>query len=160
PERDDAIDTRPVRPCCRRRTPSRQACAPGDGSPCPCHQPQEKNLMFVQLLKDWKGKSAGERIDVPEEFAPLLLEQKVAQACEGPTPGLVARAAEQTATRLDAAITRARGQFADAQAQSRRHAVPALFGDSARPGDHDVRKNFGDWLLHVARQDDAYLEKT
>lgn len=115
--------------------------------------------MFVQLLKDWKGKSAGERIDVPEEFAPLLLEQKVAQPCEDPTPALVARASEQVASRLDGAISRALGQFADAQAQSRRHAVPAIFGDGSRGADHDVRKNFGDWLLHVARQDDAYMEK-
>lgn len=119
--------------------------------------------MFVQLLKDWKGKSAGERLDVPEEFASLLLEQKVAQPCEDPTPALVARAAEQAASRLaqnlDGAITRVLAQFADAQTQSRRHAVPAIFGDGARPGDHDPRKTFGDWLLHVARQDDGYLEK-
>jgi HK97 family phage major capsid protein len=119
--------------------------------------------MFVQLLKEWQGKSAGERIDVPEEFAGLLLDQKVAQVCEDPTPGLVARAAEQAAGRLaqnlDGAINRALKQFADAQSQSRRHAVPAIFGDNPATSERDTRKNFGDWLLHVARQDEAYLEK-
>jgi HK97 family phage major capsid protein len=120
--------------------------------------------MFVQLLKEWKGKSAGEMIDLPEEFAALLLDQKVAAACDDPTPALVARAAEQAAGRLaqnlDGAINRALAQFADAQSQSRRHAVPAIFGDGASATDRDPRKNFGDWLLHVARQDDNYLEKT
>jgi hypothetical protein len=40
-------------------------------------------------------------------------------------------------------------QFADAQTQARRHAVPAIFGPG-QGGDPDS-KTFGDWLLTIAR---------
>lgn len=35
--------------------------------------------MFIQLLQEWQGKPAGEQLDVPDEYGPLLIEQKVAQ---------------------------------------------------------------------------------
>jgi HK97 family phage major capsid protein len=120
--------------------------------------------MFVQLLKEWKGKAAGEKLDLPDDYAALLLDQHVAQACDDPTSALVTRALEQASGKLshdlDNVINVALKRFADAQSQSRRNAVPAIFGEGARASDHDPRKNFGDWLLHVARQDDGYLEKT
>src|SRR6266446_4557587 len=121
--------------------------------------------MFVMLTKDWKGRPAGEKIDVPDEFASLLVNQQIAQPCDDPTPALVAKAVEQAAGKLtqgvDGVINLALKQFADAQAQARRHAVPAIFGsDGASALGRDPKKNFGDWLLHVARQDDGYLEKT
>jgi len=56
---------------------------------------------------------------------------------------------------LDGAIQTALKQVADAQAQARRHAVPALFGDGAG----DPRRCFGDFCLAVARDDRHYLEK-
>lgn len=122
--------------------------------------------MFVMLLKDWKGKPAGEKIDVPDEFASLLVEQKIAQGCDDPTSGLVAQVMEQAAGRLtqslDGVISLALKQFADAQSQARRNSVPAIFGSDGASalGGRDPKKNFGDWLLHVAMQDDGYLEKT
>lgn len=120
--------------------------------------------MFVQLLQEWQGKPAGEQLDVPDEYAPLLVEQKVAQPCADPTGSIVARAVEQAAGKLtqnlDGIINMALKQFADAQSQARRHAAPAIFGVDGSQNGRDPRRNFGDWLLHVARQDDGYLEKT
>src|SRR5437763_2628217 len=119
--------------------------------------------MFVMLTKDWKGRPAGEKIDVPDEFASLLVGQQIAQPCDDPTPGLVARAVEQAAGKLtqslDGAVNAALKQLAEAQTQARRHAVPAIFGTDGAALGRDPKKNFGDWLLHVARQDDGYLEK-
>ena len=118
--------------------------------------------MFLQLLQEWQGKPAGEQLDVPDDFGPLLVEQKIAEPCADPTGALVARAVEQAAGKLtqglDGVLNAALKQFADAQSQARRHATPAIFGDSK--GERDPHRNFGDWLLHVARQDDGYLEKT
>lgn len=114
--------------------------------------------MFLQLLQDWKGKAAGERIDVPEPFAGVLVEGKVAQACEDPTPALVARAMEQLAGKFTQGVERvvdaALKHFADAQAQAQRHAVGAIFG-AGQSG--DPRHSFGDWLLAVGRGDAKYL---
>jgi HK97 family phage major capsid protein len=116
--------------------------------------------MFIMLTKEWQGRPAGEKIDVPDEYASLLIEQRVGQGCDDPTPALVARAVEQAAVKLsrglDGAVNAALKQFADAQGQARRNSVPAIFGDAGGNPKHC----FGDWLLHVARQDDAYLEKS
>ena len=59
--------------------------------------------------------------------------------------------------RLSEGINAALVQFADAQGQSRRVNRPLMFGDGPAG---DPRKCFGDWLLHVARNDESYLEKT
>jgi HK97 family phage major capsid protein len=116
--------------------------------------------MFVQLLKEWKGKSAGEKIDVPDDYASLLFDQQLAQVCDDPTGPLVAQAAGKLTQSLDGIVNLALKQFADAQSQARRNSVPAIFGTEGGRGERDPHRNFGDWLLHVARQDDAYLEKT
>ena len=50
---------------------------------------------------------------------------------------------------LAAIINTALKQFADAQSQARRHAIPAIFG-LGQGGDPDG-KTFGEWLLTVAR---------
>lgn len=114
--------------------------------------------MFVQLLQEWQGKSAGEKIDVPDEFAGMLVEQKIAQSCDDPASALVARALEQVNGKLTQSLERvvdlALTKFADAQSQARRHAVPAIFG----PGQAgDPKRSFGDWLLAVGRGDAKYL---
>src|SRR3954453_223001 len=119
--------------------------------------------MFIQLLQEWQGKPAREQLDRPDELGPLLVDQKIGPPCADPTGALVARAVEQAAGKLtqglDGVINVALKQFADAQAQARRNSVPAIFGTDAKAG-RDPHHNFGDWLLHVARQDDGYLEKT
>jgi hypothetical protein len=106
--------------------------------------------MFVQLLKDFVGRKAGERIDVAEADAKALIANSTAQAVSDDliTPA-VQKAMEQAFAGLqkglDAVINTALKQFQDAQSQARKHAGPTLFG----PGDPHG-KTFGDWLLQVA----------
>jgi HK97 family phage major capsid protein len=117
--------------------------------------------VFIQLTKEFLGKKAGERIDVAEADAAQLVRQGVAvPVADDPVAPAVAKALEGAFAcynqGLDKAIQQALQAFADAQGQSRRHAVPALFGPG---GEGDPRKSFGDWALAVARNDRAYLEK-
>lgn len=117
--------------------------------------------MFVKLLKDWKGKAAGETIDVPDEYAPLLIDQQLAAVVpHDPIPDVITRSLEQAtgkwAQSMDQVINLTLQKFRDAQSQARKHAVPAIFGDG---GDGDPKKNFGDWACAVARDDRAYLER-
>jgi HK97 family phage major capsid protein len=108
--------------------------------------------VFVQLLKEWKGKPAGERIDIPDEFAPLLVEQKIAVSLTGdPVHSVVTKAMEEAAAKwaqsMDSVINLTLKKLQDAQSQARRHAVPAIFGED---GEGDTKRNFGDWLVKVA----------
>jgi HK97 family phage major capsid protein len=117
--------------------------------------------MFVELLKDFLGKKAGERIHVADAEAGQLIQAGIAKpVTDDPITPLVTQALESALggfTRgLDAIITQTLKQFADAQQQARKHAVPTIFG----PGQEgDPRKSFGDWLLACARGDGKYLEK-
>jgi HK97 family phage major capsid protein len=118
--------------------------------------------MFIQLLKDFLGKKAGERLSVDDAEGQGLIASGVAAAVkDGALDDLLDR--ELTGLRdrigrsMDAAVTSALHKFAGAQRLARKHAVPALFGED---GDGDPQgKSFGDWLLGVARNDRAYLEK-
>ncbi len=116
--------------------------------------------MFVELTKEFLGRRAGERIDVAEADARQLVAAGTARPVgdDQLTP-LVNKALESAVSGLtrglDGAIQTALKQVADAQAQARRHAVPALFGDGAG----DPRRCFGDFCLAVARDDRHYLEK-
>ena len=110
--------------------------------------------MVMQLLKECVGRKPGERIDASESDANALIAQQLATPVTDDliTPA-VQKAMEQAFAGfqkgLDAVINTALKQFADAQSQARRHAVPALFGPG-QGGDPDG-KTFGDWLLTVAR---------
>jgi hypothetical protein len=117
--------------------------------------------MFVELLKDFLGKKAGERIAVSSEEGQQLITAGVARAVtDDPITPLITKGLESALggfTRgLDAIITQTLKQFADAQQQARRHAVPALFGPG---GAGDPKRSFGDFCLAVARGDRNYLEK-
>ena len=116
--------------------------------------------MFIELVKEWKGKPVGERIDVPEEYVQILIDSGTARKCDDPTNGLVSKAMEQAAGKLteslDGIIALAMKQFATAQTKSRKNGVPEIFGDN---GEGDAKHCFGDWLLHAYKQDQAYLEK-
>ncbi|MCS6851556.1 MAG: phage major capsid protein [Gemmataceae bacterium] len=108
-----------------------------------------------------------EPLPPPAEVAPKAadgisaLPTAPAEGPADPLGPLVQRSIEQALGRLSegisAAVNAALQQVLEAQGQARRHAVPALFGPT---GDGDPHKCFGDWLLHVARNDARYLEKT
>ena len=117
--------------------------------------------MFVELLKDFLGKKAGERIHVGEAEGRQLINAGVAKAVsDDPLTPLVTKAMESALSGfnrgLDAIITETLKQFSQAQGMARKHAVPVLFGPG---GNGDPRKSFGDWLLACARNDARYLEK-
>ena len=117
--------------------------------------------MFVTLKKDFLGNQAGKIIDVAESDAKSLSDQGVAEAVQhDPLALLITRSMEQMLGNLnkslDAAINAALKQFADAQGQARKHALPAIFG----PGGHgDVRRNFGDFCLAIATGNRKRLEE-
>jgi HK97 family phage major capsid protein len=118
--------------------------------------------MFVQLLKDFLGKKAGERLSVDDAEGLALVSGGTAVAVkDDPLNDLVgnelAGLLDRFTKSADAAITAALQKFADAQRLARKHAGPLLFGPQ---GDGDPRgKSFGDWLLAAARNDRGYLEK-
>jgi HK97 family phage major capsid protein len=118
--------------------------------------------MFVQLLKDFLRKKAGERLSVDDAEGQALIAAGVAApVTDDPLNDLVSREMSGFLDRftksMDAVITAALHKFADAQKMARKHGAPILFGEA---GDGDPRgKSFGDWLLGVARNDRTYLEK-
>jgi hypothetical protein len=106
--------------------------------------------MFFELLKDWNGHKAGTVIALAADDAgPLVRGGVVRAVADDPLGPVLTRS-------LETLINQTLRKIADAQAQSRRVAVPALFGDS---GAGDLKKSFGDWCLAVARNDRNYLEK-
>jgi len=118
--------------------------------------------MFVQLLKDFLGKKAGERLSVDDAEGQTLVAGGVATAVkDDPLNDLVGRELagflDRFTKSMDAVISAALQKFAEAQKLAHKHATPILFGPS---GDGDPKgKSFGDWLLGVARNDRGYLEK-
>src|SRR5207253_3221559 len=117
--------------------------------------------MFVQLQKAFLGKQPGERIDVDQEHAEKLIDLGVAAAVTDDliTPA-VSKALEgafkKFSAGLDSMIDQSLKQFANAQGQARKHAVPAIFGPDD-VGNGDPHHSFGDWLLAVRRGDSKYL---
>jgi HK97 family phage major capsid protein len=118
--------------------------------------------MFVQLLKEFLGKKAGERLSVDDAEGQSLMAAGVAavvkdDALNDLVGQQLAGFRENITRSMDAAIGTALQKFADAQRLARKHAVPLLFGEN---GEGDPKgKSFGDWLLGVARNDRGYLEK-
>jgi HK97 family phage major capsid protein len=117
--------------------------------------------MFIQLKQPYFGKAVGERVDVDEAHAQTLVQQGIAETVAGdPLGDLINRQLGSTIENLtrsiDQAVNDALKRYQDAQAQARRHSVPAIFGEG---GQGDPKKNFGDFCLAVARNDRSYLEK-
>jgi HK97 family phage major capsid protein len=109
--------------------------------------------MFVQLRKEFLGNPPGKRIDVTDEHGQLLVQRGIADPLtEDPVAPLVNRTVEQMTARMSEGVNAALKQFA----ASRDRNAPALFGGDVPA---NPRKSFGDWLLHVARNDEPYLEK-
>jgi len=110
--------------------------------------------MFVQLKQKYFGKEIGERIDVPEEkHVKSLIEQGIAEAIQGdPLGSLIETQVGNMLTNLtkslDQTIAETLKKFGEAQSKSRKNGIPLIFGEG---GEGDTKKNFGDWLLHVAK---------
>jgi HK97 family phage major capsid protein len=121
--------------------------------------------MFIKLLKDFMGNAPGKQLHVSDTQARLLVQQGIAEAVtDDPVAPLIAQSIDQVTNRLtqslDSIITTALKQFQEAQSQARKNSGPLIFGgDGASTLGHNPKHCFGDWLLHVARQDDSYLEK-
>jgi HK97 family phage major capsid protein len=118
-------------------------------------------MQWIELVKDYLGKKAGERLALDAGDASPLIAAGIARAVtDDPIAAAIAKGLDGALagfTRgLDQIIQQTLKQFADAQAQSRRNAAPILFGPG---GDGDPKKSFGDWALAVARNDRGYLEK-
>jgi HK97 family phage major capsid protein len=96
---------------------------------------------------------------VEKSHADTLIEKGVATAVTDDliTPA-VSKALEGAFAKftqaLDGIIDQSLKQFANAQTQAKKHAVPAIFGDGA---EGDKTHNFADWLLAVRRGDSKYL---
>src|SRR5262245_43598215 len=108
-----------------------------------------ENPMFVQLLKEYPGKSIGERIDVSDADAEQLIRQGWAQPIHEDllTPA-VARAVQGG---LDDAVDRALQKFLQSQAgRSRSNHLPfAGLGDAAHDNPRAGFKHFGEFALAV-----------
>ena len=117
--------------------------------------------MFIQLKRAYFGRQPGERVDVEEISGKSLIEQGIAEAVPGDHLGTliekqIGGMLEGLSRGLNDTIQKTLEQVARGQTLSRRSAVPLLFGEG---GHGDVKHHFGDWLLHVAQNDKAYLEK-
>src|SRR5260370_34817030 len=117
--------------------------------------------MFVQLTKDYFGQKAGARVDVDEPVARSLIEQGAAEAVHGdPLAPVVARSMETLlaglTTSLNASIDATLREFAAARTQSRKNAVPAIFGEGHGG---DPRRTFGSFLLAVRHHDPKALHE-
>ena len=117
--------------------------------------------MWIELLKEFLGKKAGERIFLDQGEAKALVAAGIArEVSDDPLSGVIAKGVESALagfTRgLDGIINATLKQFAQVQSMSRKNAVPILFGQD---GAGDPKKSFGDWCLAVARKDTGYLEK-
>jgi HK97 family phage major capsid protein len=117
--------------------------------------------MFVQLKQSFNGKAIGERIDVAEDHAKLLIQGGIAEAVQGdPIGELVQKQVggmlESLTKGLNDTITDTLKQFAETQKKSRKNAVPAIFGEGK---DGDPKKNFGDFCLCIATKNHKRLEE-
>src|SRR6266540_550541 len=114
--------------------------------------------MFVQLTKDSLGQKAGARIDVDDLVARGLIEQGVAEAVQGdPLGPIVARSMEAMLANLTRSLNDTLDstlrEFAVARTKSRKHAVPAIFGE----GGGDPQRSFGGFLLAIRQHDTRAL---
>jgi HK97 family phage major capsid protein len=117
--------------------------------------------MFFKLLKDWNGQKAGTQLALADADAVPLVQAGIMETVrDDPLTSVITRGVENALNGfqkgLDGIITATLKRFADAQAQSRRHGNPIIFGEN---GDGDSKKSFGDWCLAVARNEGSYLEK-
>jgi HK97 family phage major capsid protein len=119
--------------------------------------------MFVKLLQPFSGKAVGEQIDVSKDHADMLIKGGVAEAVQGdPLPALIEKQVggmlEGLTKGLNDTINETLKKISEAQAKSRRSAVPAIFGPGG-DGDGDPKKNFGDFCLSIATKNHKRLDE-
>ncbi len=148
-----------VRVVSSRRTPSRPPCAPGDGADVVPHLSTQRTTMFVQLTKDFLGRSAGERIDV----SPAEAQELVAAGSARPSPTIPSPAVSRA---VEGALSRHARRSTPSSTSRSKHrrrpgpGPPACRAGALRPGRRRRSEEcFGDWCLAVARDDRGYLEK-
>lgn len=119
--------------------------------------------MLLVLKAPLLGHPAGERVEMDDQAAKALIASGQAAELD---PNDVANqlaakamgaATDKIAASIDAVVNQALKQFADAQTLSHKGAAAKIFGEQ---GQGNPKSTFGDWLLHVAKNDEAYLEKT
>ena len=111
--------------------------------------------MFVELIKPFLGKAAGERLHLSAEEGQQLIQAGVARAVlDDPITPIITKGIESALagfTRgLDAVIQQTLKQFADAQGAARRHGVPAIFGPFAADLVELAAMRSGERVLDVA----------
>ncbi|MCI0680678.1 MAG: phage major capsid protein [Gemmataceae bacterium] len=101
--------------------------------------------MFIELLQEYHGKPAGERVYLADADAERLIRDGVGQAVDDPIAPLVTRALQ---TGVDAAVERAVAQCFSKRAASAK--VPfAGLGDAATDDPKAGFRNFGEFALAV-----------
>src|SRR5580765_2347125 len=116
--------------------------------------------MFVQLKSPWKGRAIGERLDVSDDDAELLVKAGLADKAPNVTAELISEAVAKTvaartvqmSTAMDAMLK----EFVKAAQGSHKNSRAAIFGPL---GDGDVKSNFGTFLIAVKARDVKSLEE-
>lgn len=117
--------------------------------------------MFVELLKDFLGQKTGTRLDVSEADAKGMVSAGTAKECPDDLIGkavseAMAKAMEGISGAMGKAVDAALKDFSQASQKSRRHGVPAIFGEG---GSGDPNRTFGAFLLAVRSRDYVKLEE-
>jgi HK97 family phage major capsid protein len=117
--------------------------------------------MFLQLLRDFLGHRAGERLEVPDADAQALIQSGLASPLsDDPLGPLIQasldRALANLSGQVQASVDSLLSDYASASTRSRKNALPAIFG----PGHSgDLKHSFGRFLLAVRHNDRKTLEE-
>lgn len=113
--------------------------------------------MFVELKKEYAQQPAGTRLDVDDATAQMLFQQGIAEAIPGdPLAPYLDQFSSTMLRGLTEALDGALKRFGQTQQQSRRNAIPAIFGPG---GEGEPKRTFGSFLLALRRGDSKALEE-
>src|SRR5687767_160501 len=117
--------------------------------------------MWIELVKDFLGQKAGQRIDVADADARALVAAGTARDVQGDplveaVQKSMAEALSKITGSIGSAVDSAMKEFAAARTRSRRHQVPAIFGEG---GQGDPARTFGAYLIAVKSHDLKALEE-
>jgi HK97 family phage major capsid protein len=117
--------------------------------------------MFLQLLRDFLGHRAGERLEIPDADAQALIQSGIATAVTDDPLGPLIQASLDRALaglsgQVQSSVDALLGDYANAASRSRKNALPAIFG----PGHSgDLKHTFGRFLLAVRQNDRKTLDE-
>jgi HK97 family phage major capsid protein len=117
--------------------------------------------MWVKLLKSWKNKPVGERIDIEDaDVVAALIASGIAEHVPNPIGDTIAQAFEKAMTGLAGMMGKTFDEmlmkFMKASTMSRRNGDPLIFGEG-QTGDRN--KTFGMFLKAVRLKDNKTLEE-